>query len=315
MVFTAKRWMFAALCGLILCAVAPAPAFAQSATDRARAAELKKRGDDAMDLLKPEEAIKAYEEAYAITGDPAILYGKGRAYGVMGRFPEALADLEAFERKAPPDLRAKVPQLASLIVEMRSKTATLSLRGSVAGARVMLNDRVVGHVGADGTLRVVVNSGRGKLEVTKENFVAFKRDLDLPSAGTASFEAALSPQRSAGVLVVHVNPRDSVVFVDGRAVGAPPVEVPVSAGPHAVRVTADGYSDMETRAVVDTASRKELALDLRKKSVFEAWWFWTTIAAVAVAGGVVIGYAVTTEREASTGDIQPGRVRGPLVTF
>jgi hypothetical protein len=299
----------------VLFVAASPSAFAQSAADRARAAELKKRGDELMDLLKPEEAVRAYEDAYAITADPALLYNKGRAYGVMGRFPEALEALEAFDKKAPLDLKAKVPQLASLIAEMRAKTSTLSLRGSVAGARVMLSDRVIGQIGSDGALRIVVNAGKGRLEVTKEGFLPYKREIDLPAAGTLSLEAALAPQHSAGVLVVNANTRDSVVFVDGRAVGAPPVEVPVEAGPHAVKVTADGYSDIETRAVVEPASRKELALELRKKTVFEAWWFWTAVGVVAVAGGIAIGYAATTEREAGTGDIAPGRVRGPLVSF
>jgi hypothetical protein len=162
---------------------------------------------------------------------------------------------------------------------------------------------------------MVVNAGKAQLEVIKDGYVPLKRAIELPGAGTLSFEAALVPQQTAGILVVNVTPKDGVVYVDGRAVGAPPVEVAVEAGTHAVRVAADGYGDLETRAVVESQGRKEVSLELRKKTVLETWWFWTTVGVVVVAGGVAIGVALTTEREAGTGDIAPGRVRGPLISF
>lgn len=304
---------------IAVCAVAwlssPA-AIAQTPAERARAAELKRHGDELMDGLKPEEAVKEYEAAFAITQDPALYYNKGRAYQVMGRFPEALTELEAFEKKAPPELKARVPTLSQIIAEVRAKTCTLSLR-SVAGARVLVGDRVVGTVGPDGSIRIVVNAGKGKLEVTKDGYAPFRREVDLPSSGTLSLEAPLVAQQSAGILIVNVAPREGRVFIDGRAYGSPPVEVAVDPGTHTVRVDATGYEEQETSAVVEAKGRKEIELQLKKGSgsVFSQWWFWAGVSAVVIAGGVVLVYAATTEREPGTGDIPPGRVTGPLLKF
>ena len=43
------------------------------------------------------------------------------------------------------------------------------------------------------------------------------------------------------------------------------------------------------------------------------WWFWTTIiGTVLVTGGAIaLGIALTTERPADRGDIQPGQVPAP----
>ena len=286
-----------------------------SPADRAKASELKRQGDEAMDALKPEDAVKAYSAAFAITQDPALYYNKARAYQVMGRFPEALTEFEAFQQKAPADLKARVPILPQLIAEVRAKTTTLTLRSSQPGARVLVGDKIVGAIGEDGSFRAVVNAGHGKLEIAKEGFVPFQREVDFPPAGSVAFDATLVPADKAGILAVSVKPRVGMVFVDGRLAGGPPVEVAVDAGTHRIRVTADGYSDAETSAVVEAKGRREVEVPLEKSApLTQKWWFWTGIG-VVVVGGVVLTYALLTEREPGSGDIPPGRVSGPLVRF
>ena len=67
----------------------------------ARAAELKKTGDDAMDSGRPADAVSAYTQAYALSKDPALLYNRGRALQGIAEYPQALEQLEAFEQQAP----------------------------------------------------------------------------------------------------------------------------------------------------------------------------------------------------------------------
>src|SRR5262245_56384611 len=86
--------------------IAIADRSAPTEQERSRAAELKKKGDDAMVSLRYGDALAAYEEASALVDDPALLYNRGRALQGLGQFPEALEQLEAFQAKAPPELKA-----------------------------------------------------------------------------------------------------------------------------------------------------------------------------------------------------------------
>src|SRR5579863_2360188 len=79
---------------------------AQSAAD---AADLRRRGNDAMAAFKPGEALDYYKQAYELTRDPALLYNMARALEVLEDYPEALARYEDFARLATPELRARVP--------------------------------------------------------------------------------------------------------------------------------------------------------------------------------------------------------------
>ena len=118
--------------GFIL--VAFLSAFARSARAQeadpataARAAEIKKRGDGAMDAGRPADALSAYVEAYVLSKEPALLYNKGRALQALGEYPQALEELEAFDRTAPAELKARVPGLARMIGDLRARVTTVSI--------------------------------------------------------------------------------------------------------------------------------------------------------------------------------------------
>src|SRR5450631_1189811 len=76
------------------------------------ASELKRSGDAAMHAAHYEDALEAYDAAYAVEPDPAILYNRARALQGLGNYPEALASIESFEKLAPAALKQRVPKLA-----------------------------------------------------------------------------------------------------------------------------------------------------------------------------------------------------------
>ncbi|MCA9588819.1 MAG: hypothetical protein KC657_26065, partial [Myxococcales bacterium] len=124
--------------------LASVSARADDADATARAAETKRKGDEAMDSGRPAEALAAYSEAYALTRDPALLYNKGRALQALTEYPKALEELEAFDRSAPEDLRARVPGLPALLAELRQKVSSVVITCNVAGATLRLRDRGLG---------------------------------------------------------------------------------------------------------------------------------------------------------------------------
>jgi hypothetical protein len=293
---------------------APAPAFAQrssvSAKDKARAAELKKQGDASMVTLRYDEAIDAYTKAYEITGDPALLYNRGRALQGLGNFPEALTQLESFKSKASPSLLAKVPALSSLIEEVRSKIATVTINSNAQGARILVRSKVVGTTPLSGPIKL--NAGSALVEVEAEGYTPYRETLDLPGGGELTIDAKLKLKSKMGLLTIKSPIAGARVFIDGRPAGNVPVERSVLAGTHKIVVDRDGYESAQTTAVVNAGDRKQITIALEEKGpIFKKWWFWTGVG-VVVLGGAAVTTLLLVERPADEGDIGAGQVAAPL---
>ncbi|NVL67862.1 tetratricopeptide repeat protein, partial [Escherichia coli] len=89
---------------------------------------LKSAADVLMDQDRYADAVILYQRAYELSSDPALLYNQGRAFEALGDYPTALEKLESFERDAPPAVRARVPGLHELIVDLRGRIATIVVR-------------------------------------------------------------------------------------------------------------------------------------------------------------------------------------------
>lgn len=292
----------------------PITAFADapSAQDRTRADTLKTQADEQMDNLHYADALRGYSEAYGLTHDPKLLYNMGRAHGALAEYPEAVHDLEQFDREAPAALKAKVPQLGELIAEFKTHVTTVTIVSNVAGARVLVNDKAVGTTPFSAPL--ALNSGATVVEITADEYSPEKRKVTLPGGGNAEVRFDLVKADVAGVLVLRATPEATATRVDGKDYGGTPLELTVQPGRHTILFRRENYRDQTASAVVLRSERKVIEVELSKPSVFTRWEFWTVAASIVVIGGATaaILYAGFKEGPASMGDIPPGQIRGPL---
>ncbi len=283
---------------------------APSAEAQARAAELKRRGDAAMDSIHFSEAVDAYAQAYAITKDPALLYNRGRALEALGDFPGALDALEKFDAAASADLKTRVPKLAELLMDLRARVSSLRLTCNVAGARVLVREKIVGLTPLADALRVT--QGTATIEVTADGYLPYRNTVTLPSGGALVLDVTLTRGAKTSVLVLRSSVPGTIATVDGKVVGNPPVEVQVEPGSHKIGARAEGHADLETLAVVAQGDQKEIDLQLKPKGgITTKWWFWTGLG-VVVAGGAAVSAALLIERKPSSGDLSPGTVSAPI---
>jgi hypothetical protein len=278
----------------------------------ARAARLKTAGDRAFDDKRYGDALEAYGASFALLPNPVLLYNQGRALQFLGRYPEALEFLNRFRAEASPSLRAKVPTLDALIEEVESRVGTLAVDADVVGALVMLGER---KLGLTPLAPLRVNAGRYPLEVTAEGREPFRTTVEVEGRKTVRVTAALAPKSRTGVLVVRSSTAGARVTIDGVAAGAAPVERTLDKGDHAVQVEAPGYEPTSTTVVVTAGARRDLSIELRTRpAITSRWWFWTGVAAVAVAGVATV-VILRTERSPDHGSFSPGTISGSLVRF
>lgn len=309
----------AALPGTAFAQGAPPPA-AEAPTDadpEARARELKARGDGAIGEMRYTEALEAYDAAYRLAPTWEVLFNRGRAHQFLGHFPEALADFEKFAAEAPPPIRSKVPGIERIVADVRSRVGYLTVRSSVPGATVVLGDRVLGTTPL--RARIGVSSGQEVLRATAPGHEPWERPLTIEGDGRElALELVLAPVGD-GILRIESGTPGAVALVDGRRIGAVPVDVPVRPGEHVVTLEREDHETASQRARIEAGKTRLVRFDLvEEPGLHERWWFWAGIG-VVVAGGVATAIIVTREKDPPVGDFSPGQVgvagARPLLSF
>jgi hypothetical protein len=286
----------------------PVPAAPQDPDPAARARDLKKSGDAAMDSLRFADAYAAYSDTYAITLDPALLYNMGRALQALNRFPEALSKFEAFDTTASPELKQRVPRLAGLIADIRKRVSTVMVKTNVNGARILVRNTVAGKAPMESPLKLV--SGKAEIEVEAEGYFPFRDVVELPGGGSLLIDARLFSRSTNGIVSVRASAPGSEVYVGEKRAGIAPIEMNVALGTHKIMVRNPDYRDFETSVVVAAGERKEVSATLLPPSIASRWWFWTSIGA-GLAAGAAITVVVLSEGPPDRGDIDPGQITAP----
>jgi hypothetical protein len=278
----------------------------------ASVSEIKRRGDEALVAGRPADALAAYEAAYDKKPDPALLYNKGRAHQALGDFASAMQSLEQFQKAAPPELRARVSGLEGLLKELRAKISQVTIACDVAGAAVRVATRGLGLTPLPHA--TYVPAGKQTLEVTKDGYFPYKREIDLLPGGVASFDVHLSSKETDGVLLVTSSVTGAIVTVDGKMSGTVPTEIVVAGGAHRLELAREGYKPSRSSFVIAAGERKTLDVGLQAESssVLKKWWFWTGVGVVVVGATIATVIALTTEKEAGSGSLDPGRISAGL---
>jgi len=123
---TRRGWLLAAI---VVLGVLASAAVAQAQTDeqkKAQARELYERGARLYDLRKYGDAIGAYEQAYLLVEDPALLFNIGQAYRLWDRPDEAVQAYKNYLRKRPDarnraEVERKIAELEKTIEDRHAK--------------------------------------------------------------------------------------------------------------------------------------------------------------------------------------------------
>ena len=275
-----------------------------------KVADLKKRGNQAMERGRPADALSMYQAAYATEPNAALLYNIGRAYQALADYPQALSYITRFDREAPQDLKRRVPNLDALLEELRGRVTTVTIRVNIDGADVRLGNKRLGRAPIEGPVQV--NSGTALLEVSAEGYLPHEQVLQLAGGTAPAFTVKLESKDTHGSLQVR-SPEPTVrVLVDGKMRGMVPLELRLAAGQHRIELRKEGFETVSTTAVVEAGKRKELTIQLEETpAVYERWWFWTGIGVVAT-GTVTAIIVYGKEKDADVGTIPPGQVSGSL---
>jgi hypothetical protein len=285
---------------------ADVPPVASEPANVVRAREKKAEGDKAMDSLRYADALVAYNESYSLDPKPALLYNLGRTLEALDQLPEAAERLEAFQKSAPPDLLAKVPNLKERIASIKKRISQLTIKVNVAGARVLVRDAVVGSSPLDKPL--VMKAGKANVLVEAEGYFPYQTTIDLPGGGAYIVDAQMSSRQKFGRIIVQAPKENVTVAIDGKTLGLAPVETLVTPGTHQIMAQHAEHSDFATSVIVDKpGTERTVMVELGSPPLYKRPLFWTAIGATVV-GATIITIVALTERAPGRGDIPPGQL-------
>jgi tetratricopeptide (TPR) repeat protein len=174
---------------------------AESASNKAKADELRRRGNRAVDEGRLADAIGNYEEAARLSPDPKIAYNLGAAYQKTGRNAEALTQLLRFKTNASREELGLAPNLDVRIAALRNKVAFLKVHVNVVGARVFVRDTLLGTKPAEGALEASLNEGRASVEISHEGYKSYRKEHTLQGGSSLELEVQLHQQAAPTTVV------------------------------------------------------------------------------------------------------------------
>jgi len=268
----------ALLMGMAVLLVTPSVSYAEpSSADKETARNLMKEGDSKFSARDYAGALKAYRAAHAIMQVPSTGLPLAKAQIEEGqlveardtllqvvRHPKSATEPKAFAKareeaeELSQKLLPRIPSLVIVVMGAPSDAVTVTVDGAAIPSAALSAPRKVNPgshtltASASGfqTASTTIKVAEGATEKAKLNLVPGK---DGPGKAVPT-----APVKGGGKIRVESATREGNVFVDGRAVGATPLEIPVTAGDHKVEIEYPGGTHEEKKMTIEAGKTERV---------------------------------------------------------
>jgi tetratricopeptide (TPR) repeat protein len=241
------------LCAMLMLTGAPPPAL--GIDDIAGA---KKKYKEGFALFEDEQypaALSAFEESYQRHPNPDVLFNIAMCQKAMYRYTDALETFERFLDTT--DLEED--DLLYLEVEaeradLMTKVGQLEIVSSQKGAALRLDGQVVGETPVD---PIPVTVGEHTVELEKEGFALYRREVTLTAGATLQIQVTLEPEQ--GTVEIRC-PISAQLVLNGQQEEPCPFIGKLPVGSHQLVLTVPGATPVERTFVLNAQER--VLLDL-----------------------------------------------------
>ncbi len=279
------------------------------------------RGVAAMQSGRYPTAIAELEFSYGLLPRCSTQFNLAVAYEQTRRYADSL---DLFARYQSDCASTMPPQNVTYIADatrrLRTHLGIVTLR--VTPASAVSSVSIDGRARPNWTADLALDPGTHVLEVRSNDGQAVRREVQVGEGARDVIEVSLGvparePVRSVplapdpygpevtptasntGAVRIEVPVAHAAVTVDGRDRGETPVEARLGAGRHIVEVRADGYVPSRVAVTLRDGALTRLTPRLEREEtaattpIYNRWWFWTIIGAVAVGGAVALTWELT----------------------
>jgi hypothetical protein len=211
-------------------------------------------------------------------------------------------------RRIETSVRVRPGKVYVVIVEMSQGEFLGYLRvvTSVPGARVFLDDREAGSVGLT-PYQSSVPTGTHRVWVERPGYATAEREVEV-GVGEEVVTRIDLERAAEGRIRVIANVSGATVHVDDHLVGAVPYEGPVPAGPHRIRIGAEGMKDWEEQLDIRPGQVTPIRVRLKPAPGRGGAWATAVLGALVLGGGVGAGIYADGLREDLDAERRAGRL-------
>jgi len=192
----------------------PPSEVADPAADEARARH--RRGIQLFDEGDFRLALLELERAYALHPSYRVLYNIAQVHYQLGEYAKALTAFEQYLKEGGAEVAAsRRAEVEADLATLRTRVGTLSVRVSVDGAELALNDQPLGRAPLD---RALVDAGTLKVQASRPGYVTATRVVKLAGGDSAVVQIEL--EKATADVVVTTDRMSAVATGSWIATGA-----------------------------------------------------------------------------------------------
>jgi hypothetical protein len=233
-------------------------------------------------------ASTKFKRAHELSGDPRLLWNMAVCEKELRHYARATTLVERYLLEGGDRLTDENRRSATETRDaLRDFYSLVTMRGVPAGATVLVDGVDLGRVPLDRPIPIDLGSHR--LRVEHPSFEPYESTFEVPGNSPLTLPITMKATARNARLQVSATPGDSVIRVDGKALGTTRWEGALSPGKHLVQVTAPGH--VSYRLELELLPKQNRSLDVALAPEKGATlWPWIAGGAAIVAGASVGGY-------------------------
>jgi hypothetical protein len=260
------------------------------------------------------EARADFEQAYALSKEPRVLYNVAICEKALAQYTRAAARLNESLKVGGDSLAEDYVALVRRTLELLDPyIGALSIDVSEAGSTVYVDGESIGTSPLPAAVSVDV--GEHIVSAKHEGFVDATQKVDLPRAGarvrlSLAPMATAQPPKTRGTLRVLLDDATGTILVDGVTRGTGEASTELPAGEHRVRVIREGKAVYSSDVLIAPGESKMLSIQIASRGESNTRWFFLAGGAALVTAGVIVTVAIATSKTQYKGNeqgtLQPG---------
>ena len=228
-------------------------------------------------------ALAEYQQAYKLAHAPALLKQIALCQKGLQQYADARDSLRRYVAESRTFPAGDPAQAQQLIAELSAQVTDLMLDVQPGGAAVTIDGKASGTSPFGKPLTLA--PGKHVVEVTAAGYTAQKQELTATGGTALSVKFALSPAPTTAKVRFSSLVPSAMLTVDGKLLGAAPLEIELAGGDHTVEAAAAHYKSYRSTITVVPGQAQDLSIPFEKDRPTQPWYMNKVVWG---AGGAIV---------------------------
>ena len=228
-------------------------------------------------------ALAEYQQAYKLSHEPALLKQIALCQKGLQQLADARDSLRRYVAESRTFPIGDPAQAQQLIAELSAQLADVTLEIQPGGAAVTIDGKAAGTSPLARAL--ALSPGKHVVEVSAAGYTAQKQELNASGGTALHVKLALAPAPTTAKVRFSSAVPSAMLTIDGKLLGAAPLEIELAGGDHTVEAAAAHYKSYRSTITVVAGQPQDLTIPFEKDRPVQPWYMNKVVWG---AGGAIV---------------------------